>query len=180
MALRPAVCEGCPVERQCLECEIGSPDADLKADVTVQHVVMFTRFVMRDVILQDGRLCRPDDLTATTIAPGGGRKGGLPLPVTVRRSSELVQPLRPGRASCRAEGPQGGTSVDRDACYTQTGRHSAATFGHSDQPVSLTRRRVDEHETATDGALGLRGQQIVGCVPPAAERHLGGGVFCTS
>ena len=39
--------------------------------------LMFTTFVMADVIAHEGRLCRSDYVRRSTAALGGGREGGL-------------------------------------------------------------------------------------------------------
>ena len=39
---------------------------------------MFVTVATRQACTHEGGLCRPDNLTATTAAPGGGREGGLP------------------------------------------------------------------------------------------------------
>ncbi len=39
---------------------------------------MFTTVVMNPMVAPEGRLCRPDHLTATGGCVGGGREGGLP------------------------------------------------------------------------------------------------------
>ena len=39
---------------------------------------MFVTLVMTTACAHEGRLCRPDNLNVHTVAPGGGREGGLP------------------------------------------------------------------------------------------------------
>jgi hypothetical protein len=35
-------------------------------------------FTMRDALAHEGWLCQPDNVKAESLAPGGGREGGLP------------------------------------------------------------------------------------------------------
>jgi hypothetical protein len=39
---------------------------------------MFVMFTMRDALAHEGWLCQPDNVKAESLAPGGGREGGLP------------------------------------------------------------------------------------------------------
>lgn len=49
---------------------------------------MFVTVATATAFTHEGRLCRPDNLTARTVAPGGGRGEGLPSPANALTTKE--------------------------------------------------------------------------------------------